>query len=155
MGSGGNRIPFSPYQYATLYDAMDTLETLKVFHTVYSKQYSDSMVVSEAFIREHVARRVRQWEESPHYRYLTWEEFREYWPPYRIETEKFCDYRAALDEKYGYITEALKEGMSVAEATNLLQSDLRKWLVFDLRDHASLNQPSILVYLANLKYCFF
>ena len=50
VGSGGNRIPFSPYQYSTLYGAMDTLETLKVFHTVYSKLYPDSMVVSDAFI---------------------------------------------------------------------------------------------------------
>ena len=144
VGVGGNKIPFSPYQYATLYGAMDTLETLKVFNTVYSKQYPDSTVVTDTFIQKHTAKRVKQWKESYHYRNLTWQEFSEYWLPYRIETEKFCDYRAALDEKYGYITEALKEGMSVAEATNLLQSDLRKWLVFDLRDHASLNQPSIL-----------
>lgn len=144
VGSGGNRIPFSPYQYSTLYGALDTLETLKVFNTVYSKQYPDSTVVSDAFIREHAARRVKQWKESPYYRNLSWEEFREYWLPYRIETEKFCDYHAALDEKHGYITNALKQGMSVAEATNLLQDDLRKRLVFDLRDHASLNQPSVL-----------
>ena len=44
VGAGGNRILFSPYQYATLYGALDTLETLKVFHTVYSKQYPDSTV---------------------------------------------------------------------------------------------------------------
>ncbi|MBR5613276.1 MAG: transglutaminase domain-containing protein, partial [Bacteroidaceae bacterium] len=144
VGASGNRIPFSPYQYSTLYGAMDTLETLKVFNTVYSKQYPDSMVVPEAFIREHAARRVKQWKESPHYRNLSWEEFREYWLPYRIETEKFCDYHAALDAKYGHITNALKQGMSVTEATNMLQSDLRKRLVFDLRDHASLNQPSVL-----------
>ena len=144
VGAGGNRIPFSPYQYATLYGAMDTLETLKVFNTMYSKQYPDSTVVSDAFIREHAARRVKQWKESPHYRNLSWEEFREYWLPYRMETEKFCDYHAALDAKYGHITEALKQGMSVTEVTNLLQTDLRKWLKFDLRDHASLNQPSVL-----------
>lgn len=144
VGAGGNRIPFSPYQYSTLYGALDTLETLKVFNTVYSKQYPDSTVVSEAFIREHAARRVKQWKESSHYRNLTWKEFREYWLPYRMETEKFCDYHVALDAKYGYIAAALKQGMSVTEATNMLQSDLRKRLVFDLRDHASLNQPSIL-----------
>lgn len=41
VGAGGNRIPFSPYQYSTLYGALDTLETLKVFNTVYtvSRQY--------------------------------------------------------------------------------------------------------------------
>ena len=144
VGAGGNRIPFSPYQYSTLYGALDTLETLKVFNTVYSKQYPDSTVVSEAFIREHAARRVKQWKESSHYRNLTWKEFREYWLPYRMETEKFCDYHVALDAKYGYIAAALKQGMSVTEATNMLQSDLRKRLVFDLRDHVSLNQPSIL-----------
>ena len=144
VGAGGNRIPFSPYEYSTLYGALDTLEMLKVFNTVYSKPYPDSTVVSEAFIREHAARRVKQWKESPHYRNLSWEEFREYWLPYRIETEKFCDCHAVLDAKYGYIAEALNQGMTVTEATNMLQSDLRKWLVFDLRDHASLNQPSIL-----------
>ena len=144
VGTSGNRIPFSPYQYATLYGALDTLETLKVFHTVYSREYPDSTVVSDAFIQEHAARRVRQWQESPHYRSLTWEEFCEYWLPYRVETEKFCDYRAALDERYGFISEALKQGMGVVEAANLLQDDLRKRLVFDLRDHASLNQPSLL-----------
>ena len=99
VGSGGNRIPFSPYQYSTLYGALDTLETLKVFNTVYSKQYPDSTVVSDAFIREHAARRVKQWKESPYYRNLSWEEFREYWLPYRIETEKFCDCHAVLDAK--------------------------------------------------------
>ena len=144
VGAGGNRIPFSPYEYSTLYGALDTLEMLKVFNTVYSKPYPDSTVVSEAFIREHAARRVKQWKESPHYRNLSWEEFREYWLPYRIETEKFCDCHAVLDAKYGYIAEALNQGMTVTEATNMLQSDLRKWLVFDLRDHASLNQPSVL-----------
>ena len=144
VGAGGNRIPFSPYEYSTLYGALDTLETLKVFNTVYSKQYPDSTVVSDAFIREHAARRVKQWKESPYYRNLSWEEFREYWLPYRIETEKFCDCHAVLDAKYGYIAEALNQGITVTEATNMLQSDLRKWLVFDLRDHASLNQPSIL-----------
>ena len=144
VGAGGNQIPFSPYQYATLYGALDTLETLKVFNTVYSRQYPDTTVVSDAFIQAHAARRVKQWKESPHYRKLTWDEFREYWLPYRVETEKFCDYRAALDERYGFISEALKQGMSVLEATNLLQNDLRKRLVFDLRDHASLNQPSLL-----------
>ena len=144
VGAGGNQIPFSPYQYATLYGALDTLETLKVFHTVYSRQYPDTTVVSDAFIQEHAARRVRQWQESSHYRSLTWEEFCEYWLPYRVETEKFCDYRAALDERYGFISKALKQGMGVVEAANLLQDDLRKRLVFDLRDHASLNQPSLL-----------
>ena len=144
VGSGGNRIPFSPYQYSTLYDALDTLETLKVFNTVYSRQYPDTTVVSDAFIQAHAARRVRQWQESSHYRSLTWEEFCEYWLPYRVETEKFCDYRAALDERYGFISQALKQGMGVVEAANLLQDDLRKRLVFDLRDHASLNQPSLL-----------
>lgn len=34
VGTSGYRIPFSPYQYATLYGALDTLETLNVFHTV-------------------------------------------------------------------------------------------------------------------------
>lgn len=144
VGKSGNRIPFSPYQYATLYGALDTLETLKVFNTVYSKLYPDSVVVSEAFIQEHAARRVKQWQGSSHYRSLTWEEFCEYWLPYRVETEKFCDYRATLDERYGFISEALKQGMGVLEAANLLQDDLRKRLVFDLRDHASLNQPSVL-----------
>lgn len=144
VGAGGNRIPFSPYQFANLYGALDTLETLKVFNTVYSKPYPDSVVVSDDFINAHAMRRLAQWRSSPYYRSLAWEEFCEYWLPYRMETEKFCDYRSAFDERYGYIGDSLEAGTDIVRAANLLQSDLRKWLAFDLRDHASLNQPSVL-----------
>lgn len=144
VDSVGNKIKFSPYNYPSLYDAQDSLDLLEVFNTLYEQAIPDSQVISFDFIQTHAKRMLYDWEHSPHYSELTWEEFCEYWLPYRVDREKFSDSYPVLSERYTFVRDSLSKGMSVVNATNLLEKDLKSWLRFDLRDHASLSRPSVL-----------
>lgn len=87
---------------------------------------------------------LEKWRTSPYYDQLSWNEFLEYWLPYRADGEKFSDFYEVLSERYAPIRDSLQEGKSIVEVTNLLEKELRTWLKFDLRAHALLNKPSIL-----------
>ena len=152
VDSTGNRISYSPYEYETLYNAQDTLELLTIFNTIYVKRFADSLLVTENFIRKHTRRMVDKWQKSPYYKQLPWNDFLEYWLPYRADGEKFCDYYTVLSERYAHLQDSLqKRKTSIVETTNLLEQELRTWLKFDLRAHALLNKPSILETISSQK----
>lgn len=144
VDSMGNIVSYSPYDYETLYNAEDTLELLTIFNAVYVKNLTDETLVTEDFIEAHVEEMLEKWRTSPYYDQLSWNEFLEYWLPYRADGEKFSDYYEVLSERYAPIRDSLQEGKSIVEVTNLLEKELRTWLKFDLRAHALLNKPSIL-----------
>ncbi len=140
----GNRILFSPYEYENLYIALDSLDAIKASCVTFKKAVSDSVAVSYSFISSQASDRVKQWKDDRHNRDLSLNDFLEYWLPYRIEQEKFCDYHDQVSERFGFISDSIKQGMSVTRATNMLQDELRQLIRFDLRSHADINQPSIL-----------
>ena len=144
VDSMGNIVSYSPYDYETLYNAEDTLELLTIFNAVYVKNLTDETLVTEDFIEAHVEEMLEKWRTSPYYDQLSWNEFLEYWLPYRADGEKFSDYYEVLSERYAPIRDSLQEGKAIVEVTNLLEKELRTWLKFDLRAHALLNKPSIL-----------
>ena len=140
----GNRILFSPYEYENLYIALDSLDAIKASCVTFKKAVSDSVAVPYSFISSQATNRVKQWKDDRHNRDLSLNDFLEYWLPYRIEQEKFCDYHDQVSERFGFISDSIKQGMSVTRATNMLQDELRQLIRFDLRSHADINQPSIL-----------
>ena len=140
----GNRILFSPFKYDNLYIALDSLDAITASCITLNKALSDSVTVPYSFICAQASNRVKQWNDSRHYRNLSLNDFLEYWLPYRIGQEKFCDYHSQINERFGFIHDSIKQGMSIIRATNMLQDELRESLKFDLRSHADLNQPSII-----------
>lgn len=139
----GDTIHFTPYDYRTLYVATDVLDSLKrasrLVHTVYR---DDERLTSDS-VRRIVRRAMRRWKTSPYARHLSFDDFCEFLLPYRVGKEPLesDSWRDTIRARYAYLFDSVPTDPITAAAC--INEDMKQWMVFDLRSHALLREPSI------------
>lgn len=139
----GNVIPFSPYQYKTLYDAKDSLSHLLEANAVFVCCHADSEMVSDEFIQKHANAVYQKREESVFLRQLDHDVFCEYVLPYRAGEEKFIDYHQELEKRFRGFVGCLNQDVLLKDKARAINTKLKEILEFDLRSHAQLYEPSV------------
>lgn len=136
----GDTLPFTPYDYETLYIAKDTLDSLRRCTRSTRTVYRDEELLNDDSLRIIVREALTLWHNSPYARHLSFDDFCEYLLPYRAGKEKLdFAYRDTIRRRYAAIADSVGDPVAAAIHIN---RDLKKRVMFDLRSHALLNEPS-------------
>lgn len=135
-------IPFTPYDYENLYRAKDTLDSLRRIYRVVHNVYRDAELLPGDSIRGIVQRALYRWKNSPYAQSLTFDDFCEYLLPYRAGKEPLrAAWGDSIRARYAYVRDSTPA--DPVAAAGLINNDMKSWMVFDLRSHALLNEPSV------------
>lgn len=137
----GDTILFTPYDYETLYRAQDTLDSLRHEYRIAHTVYRDAELLGDDSIKMIVREAIKRWRESPYARHTNFDDFCEYLLPYRSGKEKLDpSYPDAVRDRYAYVSDSIPS--DPIAAASLINDDMKRWMVFDLRSHALLSEPS-------------
>jgi hypothetical protein len=143
VSNSGVEIPFSPYNFETLYQANDSLEKLIENNLVFNRYYNDSEFVPDSFLRKHVRRMIEIKRKSPILKKAGTNVFYEFVLPYRGGDEIFEDYYSTVERIFGKTSKNFSSSLTTLEKVNILNAKLSEILEFDLRSHALLIEPCL------------
>lgn len=138
----GDTIPFTPYDYENLYRAKDTLDLLKRSCRGVHAVYRDSELLSRDSVATLVRDAIALWQSSPYARGVGFDDFCEYLLPYRAGKEPLdLSYRDTIRRRYAHVFDSV--GADPIAAACAINNDIKNWMIFDLRSHALLSEPSV------------
>lgn len=143
VSNTGTEIPFSPYNFETLYLANDSLEKLIKNNLVFNRYYNDSEFIAGTFLQKHVRRMMEIKRKSPSLKLTGPDIFNEFVLPYRAGDEIFEDYYSTIENIFGKTSDNFSGNLTTLEKVTILNKKLSEILEFDLRSHAMLKEPSI------------
>lgn len=138
----GDTIAFSPYDYKTLYQAKDSLDSLRRMYRPIHTTFRDADLLSADSIRAIARSALDLWRTSPYVRHVTFGDFCEYLLPHRAGKEKLAPYADSIRSRYAALLCDSAATDPIA-AASLINNDIKSWMVFDLRSHTLLSEPSV------------
>lgn len=137
----GEPVPFTPYDYETLYVAKDTLDSLRRCVRSSRTVYADQSLLNDDSLHAIVREAYSRWQNGPYFGQIDFRDFCEYLLPYRAGKEKLdMAYWDTIRQRYAGIVDSL--GNDPVAAAVRINQDLKSRVEFDLRSHALLSEPS-------------
>lgn len=143
INSKGQAVEFSPYEHRDLYRARDVLDSLMQYHALVNITEEDVRKVSEDYLLKHTERALDTWQKQPFNNHVEFNNFCNYILPYRAGNEKLSDYHKIIQETFLDALDKTPKLKSPKQAVSIINNELKKRLVFDLRSHADLISPSM------------
>lgn len=151
VNSKGKFVSFSPYAYKDLYIAKQALDSLEQYYTLVNIEEEDRRKVSKGYINMHIARALKAWQQATFSAHANFEDFSNYILPYRAGNEKISDFYTTIQKTFFNTFDSVQRVKSPKQAVNVINNELKKRLVFDLRSHADLTNPGMLEILSQGK----